>query len=234
MEVCDGWSFEVDNRLQSWTECTWSVGSDFSPVLLTYFHVSAGIFKYFYINILLEACLMMWHNNMNGNFVGLEHLNWWFNQTNGSVLESTQYFLTVTLIMKLVYLVAGALKCIKTTEEDQNGFLHLKTLNYSECNCSKLLAVIFPFIMLHRYCDAFPALGYCLTKKVGDRFTRSGNQVLSSVNWPCLNPLTQERRQGFQFNWMFHVSYVQANTTRKDIKGETRVSAFLNMTHWAD
>lgn len=102
---------------------------------------------------------MMWHNNVNGNFVGLEHFNWWCNQKNGSVVESTQYFLAVTLIMKLVYLVAGALKCIKTTEDDQYGLSHLKMLNYSVCNYSKLLVVIFPFIMLHRYCDAFPALG---------------------------------------------------------------------------
>lgn len=34
---------------------------------------------------------MMWHNNVNGNFVGLEHFNWWCNQKNGSVVESTVF-----------------------------------------------------------------------------------------------------------------------------------------------
>lgn len=58
--------------------------------------------------------------------------------------------------MKLVYLVAGALKCIKTTEEDQNGFLHLKTLNHSECNCSKLLAVIFPLCYIATVMPSLP------------------------------------------------------------------------------
>lgn len=45
----------------------------------------------------------------------------------------------------------------------------------------------------------------CTLKIVGEGFTRSGNQVLSSADGPRLNPFTSIRRWSFHFTRTFHV-----------------------------